>query len=765
MRVGKFGDQASDGPWIDAAVPAVVKPGGRAALQPSPGYPPPLEFFEPSTDDLKSQMLRHLRVIIKRRWLISGVVGITLALGFLSTMLMTPIYSASATLQIDRQAPKVVDDGSEDRGSPYDPEFYQTQYELLKSRSLAERVVASLNLTENALLFGTREPGWLGKIWRGFFGAREAVTPDLQTRTRIATNFVKGGLVVDATRLSRIVRLSFSSPSPELSQQVVNAVAEGFIASSLDRRFDASSYARTFLEEHLQQLKLKLEESDRNLVEYAQNQQIVNLDDKQTLVGADLAAVNAKLTTVRAERTRNEELWHQAELSEGLGLPQILDSVIIQKLRDSRAQLEADYQQRRSLLKPAYPEMVNLQARIGEIDAQIKAEVDNVKNSIRAQYEASLNEEHALAAQLETLKTGSLDLASRSIKYNILQREADTNRTLYDGLLQRYKEIGVAGGVGTNNVSIVDRAQVPRARSSPILSRNLAIALVLGLLGGVMCAYGLEFIDDTFKSPDDVESKLGLPVLGVIPKSSRGVGIAEQLADPRSAVSEAYRSLCTALQFTSETGVPKTLLISSARPNEGKSTTALTLAKNFAQLGGRVLIIDADLRDPTLHKDLSLPNGAGLSNYLAGGARPPELLQPTGFQNLTALTSGPPPPNPAQLLAGPKMASLLSIGSEVYDLIIVDGPPVLGLADSPLLAHITAGTLLVTAAGETRQSIVKQALKRLQFARADILGVLLNKLDARHADYGYGSGYGYGDDYYAYGGQDQITHAKEAEAA
>lgn len=764
MHGGRPANRQLDNPWNEGAVPALQRQGSRAvAVEPAPGYPS-FEYAEPPGDDLKDRLLRYWRIALKRRWMILGITGVVTMVGLLLTLMMTPTYTASATLQIDRQAPKVVDSGMETERAGFDPEFYQTQYELLKSRSLAERVVSSLNLTENPILFGTAKEGWLKRLWHNLTGTPPPERPSLDVRKRAATGFVQGGLEVNAQRLSRIVRLSFRSPDPTLSQQVVNAVADGFIAANLERRFDASSYARTFLEERLQQLKVKLEESDRNLVQYAQQEQIVNLDDKQSLVGADLESLNTKLASVRADRIKNEELWHQAETSQGLGLTQILDSPVIQKLRDARAQLEADYQQKRSLLKPAYPEMVNLRARISEIDKQIQSEVDNIKGAIKAQYEASLSEEQALVKKLDDLKGQALNLKARSIKYNILQREADTNRTLYDGLLQRYKEIGVAGGIGTNNVSIVDSAQLPRGRSSPSLRRNLAMALMLGLLGGVACAFGLELFDDTLKSPEDVEMRLGLPVLGVIPKLGRDEVLADQLTDPRSAMSEAYRSLCTALQFTTDSGVPKTLLISSARASEGKSTTASTLARNFAQLGARVLLIDSDLRDPSLHKVMKLENAAGLSNYLAGVARPPELLQATGIENLTFMAAGPLPPNPAQLLAGPKMASLLSVGSEVYDLIIIDGPPVMGLADSPLLAHITAGTLLVAAAGQTRIGMVRQALKRLNFARADMLGILLTKFDTRHADYGYG--YGYGEDYYGYGAKpEQLTHAGEAEAA
>jgi capsular exopolysaccharide synthesis family protein len=274
--------------------------------------------------------------------------------------------------------------------------------------------------------------------------------------------------------------------------------------------------------------------------------------------------------------------------------------------------------------------------------------------------------------------------------------------------------------------------------------------LGFGLFCGGIAAFGIEFLDDTFKVPEDIESNLNLPVLGIIPVADAD----DAFGNPKSSVSEAYRSLRTALQFSTADGAPKTLLVTSSRPGEGKSTTALALAKNFAQLGLRVLLIDGDLRNPSLHKTMNLSPSAGLSNYLTGNALPPGVFQRTEHAGLTLMACGPLPPNPAELLAGPKMSSLLAVASERFDTVIVDGPPVMGIADAPLLASIANGTLLVVEAGQTRRGVTRAALKRLHFARAQMVGALLSKFNARDVghSYGYGYGYGYGDtDYYGYG--------------
>jgi capsular exopolysaccharide synthesis family protein len=334
----------------------------------------------------------------------------------------------------------------------------------------------------------------------------------------------------------------------------------------------------------------------------------------------------------------------------------------------------------------------------------------------------------------------------------------DTNRSLYEGLLQRQKEVDVAGGVGANNVFIVDKAETPKFPSSPKVSLSLLLSLALGLGVGLAAAYVVDKMDDTIRSAEEVERTTGLATLGIIPKMTGVDAIEFQLSDPRSALAEAYRSLCTALQFATESGLPKTLVITSAGPSEGKSITSLAIARHFATMGLKVLIVDADLRNPSLHEKLGCANAVGLSNYLTGACTPPEAFRETDIPNLAFMTSGPLPPNAADLLGNPRLHSLLSVGLEVFDLIVVDGPPVMGLADAALLSNAAAATIFAVGAGQARLGAVRGALKRLQFGRAFVIGTVLTKFDAAAAGYGYG--YGYGNSYgYGYGSDaDQGRH-------
>jgi capsular exopolysaccharide synthesis family protein len=710
----------------EGRVPALSGPGPRLArnLRESHGT----DLYAAYTaihDDPATDYRKYIAILIKQRWLIAGVAALLLAVGLVYTLLQTPVYRASATIQIERQAANFSGiAGLEQADASRSGEFYQTQYELLKSRALAQRVVSNLGLAD----------------------AAEA--PDIAAREAMAVQGVLDGMSVEPVRASSIVRINFDGPDPRLAQRVADAIAETFIASNVERTFEASAYARQFLEERLQKLRLKLEESERELVAYAEQQDILEIGSGPPLSAVNLAETNEALGEAAKERMRHELRWLQAEATAGTDLPQSLETTAMQDLRAQRNELSLTYEPKRQDFKPAHPGMVRLRTRIDEIDRQMEAEADRIRASLRVNHEASLKEEQVLLRRMEELKSEVMDHQKRNIQYTILQREVDTNRSLYEGLLQRYKEIGVAGGIDSqnaaSNVSILDHAQVPTSPYKPRLVLNLAGALVIGLALGGVAAFGREFFDNSFHVPEDLEEGLGLPLLGVIPLSNEATDIERILDDHRSPQNEAYRSLRAALQFSSAAGTPKSILVASALQSEGKSTAAVNLAAQCARIGLRVLLIDADLRKPSLHLMLGCDGRVGLSQYLAEASAPPEGLQTTALPSLALLPGGPVPPDPAGLLSGTRMASLIAAGTEEFDLVVVDGPPVGGLADAPLLASMCLGTLLVVEADNTHRGAVMAAVKRLQFARAEVIGVVLNKFDAKQAGQVYGHGLVYG---------------------
>ena len=733
--------------------------------------------------DHRKAIFTYLGLVLKYRWLILAFCTVALGIGFVTTFTSTPIYQATVSIQIDRQAPRVVKTETQpDYGDDSD-RFYQTQFDLLRSRMLAERVASDLNLASAPdFLDPPSSSPWkklrsliLPSAKTGAASENKGDTGNFEQRKAVAAAMVRGGLSIEPVKDSNLVRISFDSPSAEWAARIANGVAETYVTSNLERRYGATAYARNFLKERLEELKLKLEESEKTLVAYAEERQLVgdvkaaSKDGKETgqsLADSDLAALNAALQAVVTERIHAQEMWEQANNSKDIGLPQILDDGAIKALRGQRAGLMADYQQKLSTFRPDYPDMLRLKAQMNQIDQEIKSQADVIKQSLKAHYESALQQEVLLKDKMEDVKHGVLATRNKEIQYNILKREVDTNRTLYDGLLQQYKDMGVAGAVSTNNVAVVDRAEVPGGPYKPNLRANLVRWLGFGLVAAALAIALFELLDDTFKSPEEIEEQLGLAVLGIIPVSDGS--IFADINGPSNPIAEAFRSFRTALQFSTEQGAPKTIVVTSAQPSEGKSTTALALAINFAQLGMKVLLIDADLRNPSQHRNLARSNGAGLANYLAGLAMPESIFQKTDIAGLYFMASGPLPPNPAELLAGPKMLSLLSTASEKVDMVIIDSPPILGLADAPLLASIAAGTLLVIATGDTRRSVVKAALKRLHFARARMVGALMNKCDFRKS-YGYGGyGYGYGTDYraleyYGYGKKQiaQVEHAPQ----
>lgn len=695
-------------------------------------------------DDDQINLLEYWN-ILRRRWrLLAATALATVFLALVFTLLATPSYRAGTTLQIERDTIKVVAyEGLEPSESPLDKDFYQTQYELLKSRSLARRVIEDLKLVADPTYEKYIEAADKESEIRA---NGKAVSESLrrQLREEALVEPVLECLGIEPIRNSRLVRVNFESPDPMVAAKVANAYATGFIASNLERRFQASSYAKKYLEERLAQLKDRLEDSERKVVAFSEQEQIVSVsEDKPSLDAQSLGDLNSALATAEGTRMKTEALWRGASASDGMALPQVVSNPLIQKLREQKAGMEATYQNSLATFKPDYPNMVQLQQQIAEANRQIRAEVSNIRQAVRIDYEAALAQENLLRSRIGALKGDVLNLQGRSIQYNILKREAEKNRQLYDGLLQRYKEIGVSGGIGANNISVIDVATPPTKASSPRKLLNIAIGLVLGVLLGVLVVFAVHYLDNTVRDPKALEAAAGLAVLGAIPRLAEGDTPMQAASDLRSAFSESYRSVRTALQFATAHGLPGTLLITSAGPSEGKSTSALELAQNIAQLGKRVLLIDADLRGASVHKATGLALAKGLSSLLSGACDLKEAVQSYRNGAFSVITSGPLPPNPPELLGGDALPKLLRELRERFDVVVLDGPPVLGLADAPLLANHAEATIVVVAAQATRIDALQAAIRRLQFARARVIGAVLTRFDIGGSDEHYGYGYGH----------------------
>lgn len=684
----------------------------------------------------------YWRLAQKHRIIIAVAFLAAVVMGVIITLLTTPTYTAASLVQIDREAATVYNSEDSSRETLIQgEEFFQTQYGLITSRSLAERVVESLGLTRSQPFLDAA----------GLAAPTEGTPAERRVALRDEVlEVVRENLSVSPVRGSRLVKIEYSSANPELSSRIANAFADNFIQSNLDRRFESSSYARQFLEERLAQTKAQLENAERGLVAYATQEQIITLNgsedeqNNQSLPANSLVAANAALAQARVERIAAEARWREASNSSLMSIPEVLSNPTVQQLTQERARLTGEYQQQLTVYRPEFPAMQQRQNQIREIDGQLRTVATNIRNSIRSQFQIAANQERALQSRVSGYTGDVLDLRDRSVEYNILLREVDTSRTLYDGLLQRYKEVGVTGGITTNNISIVDRADVPGAPSSPNLIINLLAAAMIGLGLGIAAAFILEALDETLATPDDVEHKLGVSVLGVVPRLEKDETPLQALGDIRSPFSEAYYSLRTALQFSTSDGAPRSLLITSSRPAEGKSTTAYATALSLARIGKRVLLVDGDLRNPSMHRTMGSSNNVGMSNILAGGAAIEAVVQSTKTENLAFIPCGPLPPNPAELWSGEQFERFLHEASTTYDHVVVDGPPVLGFADAPLLASALSGTIFVVEAGGTRRRQARGALSRLNTGYARLIGVVLTKFNTRAVGYG---GYDYSGDY------------------
>lgn len=707
-------------------------------------------ILEPAAAGLRQRdaqvpiLTRYIGVLYRRRWIIAAAVLVALLAGVAITMLTTPVYQASATVEISREGNQMVElKSAEPRTSAMDQEFYETQYGLLRSRSLAERVARELNLPNN----------------ENFFAMNDVEPPSgagaRAERLKRASTILLDSLTIRPARLSRLVDIRVASPDPVLAARIANTWANNYIRFSLERRYEAASYARTFLQEQLEQTRRRLEASERELVAYAGQQGILNFQSaapedgdsasQRSLASEEIISINQELARATAARIEAQSRVQQARAASSS--TQDVTNPTIAALRQRRAEAAAELARLLTQFEEGYPPVQALRAQVSELDRSIAREIGRIRSSAETNFREATARETQLKGRVEELRGDMIDLRRRSIQYNILQREVDTNRALYDGLLQRYREVGIAGGVGANNIAVVDPAEVPAAPSQPRALVNMVLALLVGLGIGVLLAIALEQIDETLNDPRTVEQLIGLPLLGTLFKVKTG-SVEEALLDAKSEVSEGASTIRTSLSFATAHGLPHFLAVTSTRPAEGKTTTSLALALSIARLGRRVLLIDADMRSPSMHHIAGLPNTRGLSSFLSGNVDIDEVTQ--RYHDVALMTAGPRPPNPAELLSGDGLDRLKELALARFDHVVIDCPPVMGLADAPILSSAVDLLVFVVEYRATKARAARLAVERIQQAQNNVAGVVLTKFDPARAAAGYGTdyeysyGYGYG---------------------
>jgi capsular exopolysaccharide synthesis family protein len=690
----------------------------RPARQGALAQPAPLQLNEDDFADDGIDLRAILRVLLAHwYWILAaGAVGLLAALAY--SLTVTPLYRTSVTMELNPPTVAITAAGESDRAMKFasnDWQFLPTQYGLLKSRDLAKRVVEDLGLA-SAPAAGEK-PG------------------DLVERVEGLAAQLSAGLDVAPVPDSRLVNLSYTGANPEEAARIANGFADAFVQSSIDRRYESTAKTRDFLSNQLKTTREKLNLAEQALVQYARANNIIMPGGKSedgtsaaSLTASSLTSLNDALAEAQQRRITAEQRFRQAgALSE--------TQSATSSLRAEKDKLEAEYREKSTYLGDEYPDMVRLRERIRALSEAISRESRTASGSLAAEFRAAQAEEGALRARVQQLSGSVLQEQDLSAEYKVLQREVDTQQSLYQALLEQYNEIGVADGVGAPAGIIVDRAQVPGAPFTPNVPRNLTLGLLLGLALGVAAAMLYETLTDLIKTAEDVRDKLRQPLLGSIPKLKRDQNLSDELADPKTPMSEAHGSLLTTLQFSTSKGLPQVLSVTSSAAAEGKSTTSLVLARRMAELGKRVLLIDADMRRPSFLVDND--SKAGLSQLLTMRGTLESNLFHTKSGELYLLPSGPIPPNPSLLLNSKEMRTLVAKLRTIFDHIVIDCPPTLGFADSRILGSLSDGILLVVESGRSRRQVVLEAINQLQSAGGRIVGVALTKCPKGAVAYGY----------------------------
>ena len=666
-----------------------------------------------------------------------AIFAAAMLLGIILTLFAERRYTAVASVQLEQQAPRVISDPDLDpQVAPAESDrFLQTQLDLVRSRSLAEGVAGKLGDQPASPTFDA-----LGV---------EGETPALRKESLIAS--LQDNVQANLGLNTRIAQIEFTSGDPQVSAKVANAYADALAGANLQTKISTAEKAKHYLTGQLSAAKARLETSERRMLAYARTADLTATIAEQTKDGERLgslraqqvALLNSSLSDATARRIDAQQQWAQVSGTSAMLLPDVQNNAAIQNLASQKAQLEAQLQEQRQRYTENYPTVRETAARIQQLDGAIGTLANNVKASFRGRYLAAAQQEQQLKSTVAGLRGAAMAERERAVGFNTLQREVETNRAFYDGLLQRYKEVAAASGAPSANVTVVDRASPALVPSSPNVLKNLALAAIMGLFLALLVGSAREGMQPLIRSPEEMEQAFHLPTLGVVPLQPGQTHTDFRLTSWRSTDAEAYHSIAVALEQAAGGVLPKTLLITSTSASEGKSTTAVGIARSITAMGRAALLIDGDLRHPSLREFFGPDERPGLAEVLGGTATAPQTIQQNGEYGFDIVSAGQMLSTPFSLLASPRMQEALRQLSEKYDTVIIDGPPILGLADAVLLARSVESVLVVVEANRLHRSEIEIALSRLP--GSGIIGTVVTKFNPKSAGVRYG-----GTDYYSY---------------
>jgi polysaccharide biosynthesis transport protein len=719
----------------------------------------------------------YLLILRKHQWLILSFMLSVVTVVAIATFRMQPVYMATARVQIDRENSNILPfQGVDAYDLMIDTDNYiETQSKILTSETLALETIRNTGLSALPQFSSPNGPS-------------EAVaTGNLanQKRPPELGGFL-GSLSVKRVPNSRLMDVSFESTDPQLAAHVVNAHIETYVQRNFQSQYDSTTRATTWLRDQLDELKIRVQKSEDARIAYERQNQIWTLDDKQNITTQRFADANRELTTAQTERVKKQAVLEFAKSGNIDAVPQIQSDAALAEFQRRLNDRTTEYRDALEQFGPNFPRVKHLESQIKDLRNDIQKEKQNIIDALDSEYRQAVARETMLGKELDIQKRDVNEMAGKMVEYNILKREAEANKVLYDGLLTKLREAGVSAGLRSSNIRVVDPAMIPSAPSRPAKTRNVALAFVVGLVGGIGLALIREYMDNTVKTPDDIETLARLPSLAVVPQfeatdgngargrqkllpgfSSNGHGkrmelVAQHL--PKSQMSEAFRALRTSLLLSRADHPPQVILVTSALPREGKTTAAANLAVTLAQLGDKTIVVDADLRKPGVGRLLNMTGGnyAGLSSYLAGASSLDQVIVPhPTIPNLAAIPTGPLPPNPADLLSSHKLAEAIAELRKRFKFIVIDSPPVMAATDAVILSVQTDGVLLVVRSGETPKEAFTRTRDLLVSVKCNILGVVLNAVDSSSPDYYYS--YRYYPYSYGYGPQEAASSEHQNE--
>ena len=735
--------------------------------------PPRVPVLELSAHE--PHLYDYLLILRKHLWLILSFLLAVVTIVSIATFRMQPVYQAMARIEIDREDTHVLPfQDSFDVMADLD-NYIETQSRVFTSETLALQTIRNSGLIPHADF-----PGGSGSdaITSGSL-ANHRPPPELGA--------FLGSISVRRVPQSRLLDVSFESTNPELAAQILNAHINNFMDLNLSSQYEASEKATTWLTDQLSELKVKVENSEAARLAYERQHQIWQLDDRQNITTQRLTDLNKEYTDAQSDRMRKEALYEFAKAGNIEAIPQFRQNAALQSLLHLKSDTYSQYVDAMNQYGPNFPRVQRLQARMDDVDKKIETEERNVLRELENDYNAARQREGLLAEALNGQKTEVSAMAQTMIEYNIVKRNAEADKSMYDGLLTKLKEANIAAGLKSRNIRVVDPAMIPSTPIRPAKTRNIALSFLVGLVGGIGLALLREYLDNTVKTPDDIETLVRLPSLAVVPAfrdeapgaprikllgraspnghEKRIELVAQHL--PKSQMSEAFRVLRTALLLSQAEHPPQIILVTSALPREGKTTAAANLAVTLAQLGDRTLLVDADLRKPGVGRLLNLTDSkyAGLSSYLAGVSSLELVTVPhPAIANLVAIPTGPLPPNPADLLSSHRFGDALQQLRSQFKFIVIDSPPIMAATDAVIVSVQADGVLLVVRSGETPKEAFTRARDLLVSVKCRLLGVVLNAVDSSAPDYYYS--YRYYPYSYGYGPQEaaELYSSKEERA-